>query len=156
MEHSTIRDLPFYFGNQTAYDLLGLPRELNGTSEKDVENEMRQNLSLLLAGCGDLRNAIQTVHCIPEDYKGKLRFHLNDADRRVMARNVVLLYLIATGIDKVSITTIWLSTRISQKCYDYLVTALNVLSTSLAEKLKNVTNNVVEVDDGTLTLLKPI
>ncbi|KAJ8032931.1 hypothetical protein HOLleu_23023 [Holothuria leucospilota] len=149
-------DYPYYFGNNIAFDLLRLPKEPDVFFEKGEENALKQDFSLLLAGCGDLRNAIHTIYCLPQAYVGKLRFLLNDVDPFVMARNVLLLYMMASHIDSVSIATIWLSTRVPEKCFNHLRDSLDALIASDSKKLKESTNGSVSVDDATLSVLTQV
>ena len=75
----------YFWGNVPAYDYLNLS-----------ENEgidYNSDINLLVLGVGDLRNIVLTSASLPQSFKRKLRFVLNDSDRYVLARLVLLLYM---------------------------------------------------------------
>lgn len=49
---------------------------------------------------GDLRNLIMTVNNLPHDYVGQLTVVLNDRERFVVLRNILLLSVLGTIPDK--------------------------------------------------------
>ncbi|MCO5547822.1 hypothetical protein L7F22_001274 [Adiantum nelumboides] len=54
-----------------------------------------EKLSICFAASGDLRNLIETVCQLPEDYKGDVcTIHVNDADPKVAVRNFIMLELL--------------------------------------------------------------
>ena len=76
----------YYWGNVPAYDYLNL-----------LENEgvcYNSAMSVLVLGVGDLRNIVLTCASLPESFRSKVKFTLNDIDRCVLARLVLLLYMI--------------------------------------------------------------
>ena len=75
----------YYWGNVPAYDYLNLS-----------ENEgvdYNSTMNLLVLGVGDLRNVVMTCASLPESFTSKVKFTLNDSDRCVLARLVLLLYM---------------------------------------------------------------
>ncbi|KAM6516354.1 hypothetical protein FALCPG4_014539 [Fusarium falciforme] len=50
-----------------------------------------QDLALLFAASGDLRNVIKTVTSLPWTFRNDLRITINDNDLEVVARNIILL-----------------------------------------------------------------
>ena len=75
----------YYWGNAPAYDYLNLS-----------ENEgidYSSTINLLVLGVGDLRNVVMTCASLPESFTSKVKFTLNDSDRCVLARLVLLLYM---------------------------------------------------------------
>ncbi|RMZ42089.1 hypothetical protein AFCA_006832 [Aspergillus flavus] len=73
----------YLWGNIPALDLLQL---------KDNEGEdYSQDLSLLLAASGDLRNLVKTIASLPERYCGRIHVDINDRDETVVARNLIFL-----------------------------------------------------------------
>ena len=75
----------YYWGNAPAYDYLNL-----------VENEgvdYNTDMNVLVLGVGDLRNIVLTCASLPESFTCKVKFVLNDSDRWVLARLVLLLYM---------------------------------------------------------------
>ncbi|BAE60335.1 unnamed protein product [Aspergillus oryzae RIB40] len=59
---------------------------------KDNEGEdYSQDLSLLLAASGDLRNLVKTIASLPEWYCGRIHVDINDRDETVVARNLIFL-----------------------------------------------------------------
>lgn len=56
---------------------------------------------MLFLGCGDIRNVLHTLHVLHKDgttkSKGQtINIHLNDIENGVLARNMILLYLVQT------------------------------------------------------------
>lgn len=76
----------YYWGNVPAYDYLNL-------SENEGVN-YNSSMNVLVLGVGDLRNIVLTCASLPESFKNKVLFTLNDIDRCVLARLVLLLYMI--------------------------------------------------------------
>ncbi|GAB1193899.1 hypothetical protein APSETT444_003135 [Aspergillus pseudonomiae] len=75
----------YLWGNVPALDLLQL---------KNNEGEAySQDLSLLLAASGDLRNLVKTVVSLPNSYRGRVHVDINDRDETVVARNLIFLLL---------------------------------------------------------------
>jgi hypothetical protein len=75
----------YYWGNVPAYDYLNL-----------LENEgidFGLSMNILVLGVGDLRNVVLTCASLPEYFTSKVKFTLNDSDRCVLARLVLLLYM---------------------------------------------------------------
>ena len=79
----------FYWGNVPAIDCLNL-----------IENESEAYgiaLKVLLLGVGDLRNVALTCVSLPDSYNHKVFFTLNDRESCVLARIVLLLYIMNGG-----------------------------------------------------------
>ena len=75
----------YYWDNAPAYDYLNL-----------VENEgvdYNSDMNVLVLGVGDLRNVVLTCASLPENFTNKVMFVLNDVDKWVLARLVLLLYM---------------------------------------------------------------
>ncbi|KAE8361677.1 hypothetical protein BDV27DRAFT_26211 [Aspergillus caelatus] len=73
----------YLWGNVPALDLLQL---------KENEGEgYCQDLSLLLAASGDLRNLVKTIASLPDRYRGYIHLDINDRDDAVVARNLIFL-----------------------------------------------------------------
>lgn len=81
--------LLYYWGNIPAVDLINLPLNEGVCCNKP--------LSLLLCGVGDPRNVALSVSQLPDDYKEELTFVLNDFSACVMARTVLMLYMLIKG-----------------------------------------------------------
>lgn len=75
----------YYWGNVPAYDYLNLSE--NEGADYD------STLNVLVLGVGDLRNVVQTSASLPDNYVSKVTFVLNDSDKYVLARLVLLLYM---------------------------------------------------------------
>ena len=79
----------YYWGNVPAFDCLNL-----------VENEgvpYGSALNVLILGVGDLRNVALTCASLPDSYSNKVLFILNDRESCVLARLVLLLYMMIKG-----------------------------------------------------------
>ena len=79
----------YYWGNVPAFDCLNL-----------VENEGEaygSALKVLCLGVGDLRNVALTCASLPDSYSNKILLTLNDRESCVLARLVLLLYMLNKG-----------------------------------------------------------
>ena len=79
----------YYWGNMPAVDLINLP----------LNEGVRYNkpLSILACGVGDARNVVLSLSQLPHCYREELTFVLNDICPCVMARTVLLLYMLLKG-----------------------------------------------------------
>jgi hypothetical protein len=65
-----------------------------------VENEgvaYASSSNVLILGVGDLRNVALTCASLPDSYSNKVLFTLNDKESCVLARLVLLLYMLIKG-----------------------------------------------------------
>ena len=79
----------YYWGNVPAFDCLNL-----------VENEgvaYASSSNVLILGVGDLRNVALTCASLPDSYSNKVLFTVNDKESCVLARLVLLLYMLIKG-----------------------------------------------------------
>ena len=79
----------YYWGNTPAVDLINLPLNEGVQYNKP--------LSILVCGVGDPRNVVLSLSQLPDSYKEELTFVLNDICPCVMARTVLLLYMLIKG-----------------------------------------------------------
>ncbi|OTB18057.1 hypothetical protein K445DRAFT_365061 [Daldinia sp. EC12] len=117
-------------------------------------------------GCGDLRNVIKTVTCIPQCYKGKVRIVINDKDFDAIARAfIILTYILChDNTDQVAENTIhlWYSAFIPDSLDDWIRGTLypRVLHEARVFQAKyGVTPNVIErlfVDKRVGNCMKPV
>ena len=75
----------YYWGNIPAFDYLNL-------SENEGA-DYSSNMNLLVLGVGDLRNIVLTCASLPESFRSKIKFTLNDSDKCALARVVLFLYM---------------------------------------------------------------
>ena len=75
----------YYWGNVPAYDYLNLS-ENEGVDYSSA-------LNLLVLGVGDLRNIVLTCASLPDGFTKDVLFTLNDSDSYVLARLILLLYM---------------------------------------------------------------
>ena len=80
----------YYWGNVPAVDLLNI--------SMNEGEEYSDPLALLLCGVGDPRNVLLTIASLPDVYKQKVTFVLNDICPCTLARTILLLYTIYKGI----------------------------------------------------------
>jgi hypothetical protein len=73
----------YLWGNTPALDIL----KLEGNEGESTE----RNFNLLFAASGDLRNMIETIVSLPNEYKGTIRVVINDVNFNVVAMNIILL-----------------------------------------------------------------
>ncbi|KAK2752567.1 hypothetical protein FQN55_006680 [Onygenales sp. PD_40] len=71
------------FSEFPAIDLLRL-------KDNEGQNTTR-DLSILLAATGDLRNLVETIVNLPDSYNGRISFDINDRNRTVVTRNLIIL-----------------------------------------------------------------
>ena len=79
----------YYWGNMPAVDLINLPLNEGVQYNKP--------LSILVCGVGDPRNVVLSLSQLPDGFKEELTFVLNDICPCVMARTVLLLYMLIKG-----------------------------------------------------------
>ena len=79
----------YYWGNVPATDLINLP--LNEGSQYS------KPMSVLACGVGDPRNVALTLSELPDAYQEELTFVLNDICACVLARTVLILYMLFKG-----------------------------------------------------------
>ncbi|TLS21936.1 uncharacterized protein PpBr36_09426 [Pyricularia pennisetigena] len=82
----------YLWGNVPAVDLIKL---------KDNEGVgFKQDIDLLFAASGDLRNVILSIGQLPDQYTQTVTTVLNDKEFDVVARNTIMLLILATVEDK--------------------------------------------------------
>ena len=79
----------YYWGNYPAFDCLNL--------EENEGCDYGIPLRVLVFGVGDLRNVAMTCASLPTDHKTKVKFTLNDIEPCILARLVLLLYMLIRG-----------------------------------------------------------
>ena len=80
----------YYWGNIPAVDFINLPLNEGVLYSKP--------LSILFCGVGDPRNILLSLSQLPDNYKEELTFVLNDICPCVMARTVLILYMLIKGV----------------------------------------------------------
>lgn len=75
----------YLWGNVPALDLLNVK---DNEGAKDV---ITQDLSLLFAASGDIRNVVKSIVGIPEEYQGQCTVVINDINFSIVARNAIML-----------------------------------------------------------------
>jgi hypothetical protein len=85
------------------------------------------DLHILFAASGDLRNVIHTVAELPAAYKGKLTICINDMNANVVYRNVLLMLILCSSEDETTaIDTalyVWYSAFLKQDHIDFIQAA---------------------------------
>ncbi|XP_022089909.1 uncharacterized protein LOC110978891 isoform X2 [Acanthaster planci] len=154
----TSRDFPYYIGNIIAIDLLQLDN--NEMKAEVMGDELSRDYHILSVGCGNLRNMVLTAGSLPDDYQGKLHITLNDYDPFVMARNVLLLFMLVRFADDddvaSSLTTIWYSLHLPKREYDMIKTSLDELIQSNAKQIFDATKGLVKVLEEDLSPMRKI
>eukprot|EP00058_Branchiostoma_floridae_P009848 XP_002595336.1 hypothetical protein BRAFLDRAFT_87573 [Branchiostoma floridae] len=105
-----LSSFPYYWGNSFAQDLIKIDQN---------EGEYPDNMAVLLAGVGNLRNVMATVAGLKQSFRGGIHFSLNDTDPQVTARNVFFLYFLwkyreGEGVAR-KLTQIWYSVKIAEE-----------------------------------------
>ncbi|KAL9964391.1 hypothetical protein ACROYT_G028026 [Oculina patagonica] len=132
----------YYWGNMPAVDLINLPLNEGVHYSKP--------LSILVCGVGDPRNVLLSLSQLPDDYKEELTFVLNDICPCVMARTVLILYmLIKGGVQAASsVTQIWYSLRLSEEDFKLLMRTLQELIH--ASSLEELTKGTMKIEQDHL------
>ncbi|KAK4206240.1 hypothetical protein QBC37DRAFT_460375 [Rhypophila decipiens] len=84
----------FLWGNVPAIDVLRLAENEGVTYDEDIQ--------LLFAASGDLRNVVKTISDLPATTRQEIRITINDKEFAVVARNVILLLFV---LDTLSVAT---------------------------------------------------
>ncbi|KAJ8033567.1 hypothetical protein HOLleu_23856 [Holothuria leucospilota] len=151
---------PCYFSCSLAKDLLNLrENELKHWTGSDTpRNLTNMRLDVLLPACGDLRHVIKTVQSLPSEFTGVLRFAVNDIDPFVTARNVLILFMIATFAEgKASaIASVWLSLRLSTEDFAILRETLSTLITMDPVLIRTKTDGLIDISMASFTTLREV
>ncbi|KAL4799456.1 hypothetical protein BDV19DRAFT_385224 [Aspergillus venezuelensis] len=75
----------YLWGNMPALVLLQL--------EKNEGKAYGEDIRLLFAASGDLRNVVKTIAELPSEYKGSIEVIINDRDSDIVSRNIILLLI---------------------------------------------------------------
>ena len=122
-------------GNTFGYDL-----SMGQNLGADKPNE-ELTIRILLGACGDIRNLLKTISSLqpPPSPVGtvQIRVHviLNDQNVAILARNVLLLYLIADRTSVIDVVAIWANHALTSAQRKLLDNALMTLAESLPEWL---------------------
>lgn len=148
-------DFPFYFGNTLAMDFLRLT-----DNEWQDSNDLAlgQDYSILSVGSGDLRNLVYTIASLPNEFRGKIHITMCDFDPFVMARNVLLLYIMVAEADQLDIekklTTIWYSLQFTKAEHQIITKALKKLCCcSTGSDLHEMTGGMIKMSDKEVKVL---
>ena len=154
----SLHDLPFYFGNTVVLDFLNLKENEWQMPYIGDSPCLKKEYHVLSVGCGDIRSLINTIAMLPEGFTGKLNVTLCDFDPFVMARNVLLLYMIITFADepdfKETFTSIWYSLQLSEHDYQLLDKALETLCTISEQSLHQLTNGLLDMPSEEVGVLR--
>ncbi|XP_046579180.1 uncharacterized protein LOC124286789 isoform X6 [Haliotis rubra] len=119
---------------------------IGNTRSVDVTHgcQVAEECNILLLGCGDIRHVLHTMHVLHEDGTTKaknqaINFHINDIEDGILARDLVLLFLVRTinPSDTDELKTLW------AVWYDVL------LSKAHLQKLKEVMEELSDLKSGT-------
>lgn len=132
-----LNKVPLFYavGNTFGYDL-SMGQNL-GAREPNEEMTIR----ILLGACGDIRNLLKTVSSIQPPLRPlgtvqiRLQVVLNDHNVAILARNVLLLYLIADRTSAMDVVAIWANHALTSAQRKLLDNALTTLAESLPEWL---------------------
>ncbi|TVY65922.1 hypothetical protein Focb16_v011164 [Fusarium oxysporum f. sp. cubense] len=123
----------YLFENVPALDVLRL-----GANEGEAYGNQ---LRLLFAASGDLRNVVQTITQLPPSYEPPIEIIMNDHEFDVVARNVIILLLALTADDRDEavdcILHIWYSSFIRKSHVDILKQRIRPLIQSVCDKVKD-------------------
>ncbi|KAI9088784.1 hypothetical protein DFS34DRAFT_598193 [Phlyctochytrium arcticum] len=82
---------------------------------KDECGKDRTSIRILLAACGDIRNLLKTSESLlKKEQQLELRFVLNDVSISILARDILLLQLIANGCADADIVAVWANHELTE------------------------------------------
>ncbi|KAI1811449.1 hypothetical protein GGS20DRAFT_562966 [Poronia punctata] len=87
--YNTFGSNQYLWGNTPAVDILHLERNEGSAYGEDIP--------VLFAASGDLRNVMKTIQQLPSTFTHKLEITINDVDLDVTARNAILLLFACTS-----------------------------------------------------------
>lgn len=133
--------LQYLWGNIPALDLI------NVAENEGNEAILQQDISLLFAASGDLRNVVKTVAGLPENYAGKCHVVINDRNITVVARNALLL-LVALQFEPEVATPImlhlWYSAMLPQAMIEVLQKDILPCIQDVCDKIQKKPQNVMQ------------
>ncbi|KAF6236092.1 hypothetical protein HO173_005720 [Letharia columbiana] len=138
MPSESFGHLRFLYGNIAAFDVLKLAHNEGTKHNKD--------LNLCFAASGDLRNIIESVIGMPDDYSGTCLCVVNDKDQLVVARNVVMLLtslVFPPVIAAVLILHIWYSARLTPKMLQDVKDRVRPLIAEVLKKIEQKKDDVL-------------
>ncbi|XP_033111188.1 uncharacterized protein LOC117112220 [Anneissia japonica] len=153
-------DTPYYIGNTLAADVLKLGLNEADPSSEDVDSQLARDYNILFAGVGDLRNLLLTTASLPSNFTGNIRYTLNDIDPFLLARDVLLLYMLITQSSRESIeesiTNIWYSVKLPDEDFHLLRTILKEVLEHTVETLKVKTNSQLDIQKKDFEMMKEV
>ena len=132
--------------------------ELLDTEGNAAETVLKQDYSILSAGCGNLRNLIYTITSLPDAFEGNLHVTMNDNDPFIQARNVLFLFMMIQDDPDVAskITTIWYSMHLPEDTYKMLMECLKRLCVTNATLLKFISNGRLNISQEDFEILRQV
>ncbi|KAF9733843.1 hypothetical protein PMIN04_012859 [Paraphaeosphaeria minitans] len=131
----------YLWGNIPAIDLL------KATENEGDEAIMQQDVSLLFAASGDLRNVVKTIISLPEQYLGSCRVVINDRNTAIVTRNALLL-LVALQFEPEVATPImlhlWYSAMLPQNILEALQKGILPCIRNVCDKIKLKLDNSIQ------------
>lgn len=73
--------------------------------EKNESTAYAENIALLFAASGDLRNVVKTIADLPTEFNHQLHVTINDREFEVVARNIILLLFALASLEDLSSTS---------------------------------------------------
>ncbi len=155
---------PYYIGNAIAVDMLNLDnnecKDLEASEDTEDHPGLKKDYSVLSVGCGNLRNFIHTVACLPSAFQGRLHTVLNDFDPFIQARNVLFIFMMIAFADMEGIarivSTIWYSLHLSKTNYNFLADCLRTLTQITKTSLAEMTRGIIDISEQDLDLIKKV
>ncbi|KAK1624557.1 hypothetical protein BDP81DRAFT_437802 [Colletotrichum phormii] len=122
----------YLWGNVPAFDVL----QLNANEGVSYDEQVR----LLFAASGDLRNVIKTIAQLPDSYTQPVEVTINDRNLDIVARNVIML-LISLVVDDVDIAAdciihVWYSALLRKSDLDIMQHRIRPVLEEVCHKLK--------------------
>ncbi|KAH7413716.1 hypothetical protein DE146DRAFT_761995 [Phaeosphaeria sp. MPI-PUGE-AT-0046c] len=133
--------LQYLWGNVPAIDLLKV------TENEGNEAILQQDVSLLFAASGDLRNVVKTINSLPEEYLGSCKTFINDKNTTIVMRNALLL-LVALQFEPEVATPImlhlWYSAMLPQSIVEALQKGILPRVRNVCDKIEMKLDNSMQ------------
>ncbi|KAL2833788.1 hypothetical protein BDW59DRAFT_156589 [Aspergillus cavernicola] len=127
-------DRKYLWGNVPAFDVLQL--------ESNEGDQYSNDLRVLFAASGDLRNIVTTIAHLPSSYSHYIEMTINDRDFDIVARNIILLLiaLVVPNSDEAvdCIIHIWYSVLIRESDNDILQHQIRPLIEDVCMKIRDI------------------
>ncbi|PGH26457.1 hypothetical protein AJ80_01770 [Polytolypa hystricis UAMH7299] len=141
-QHNPFGGTKYLWGNTPAIDVLKL--ELN------EGNSYEEDIAVLFAASGDLRNVIKTIADLPNDAKQRFEMAINDREFEIVARNAILLLFVLNAPDVTNFSSdaeslihLWYSSFLPANVLSQLHTRVKPLISTVCSQIADKASGTV-------------